>query len=207
MQFVATKANKLAYDYANQLVTSEGYDLKTYLDNYDASQLSSIATSIDTAWGTFRTDIKSAYHDAVLLLDAPMVNAMKATIDKDIAANVGQINESFANFVATNMASGDLVYDEAASTMSFKGGKAHDEAKVYAAYSDAMILIFNDYTSSMMFAVDNVYAGYASASDSDKELWIKDLTLIQAYLNGDIGSVAGEYYEKLDRLPSASDFE
>lgn len=206
-KFVATKANKLAYDYANQLVTSEGYDLKTYLDNYDASQLSSIATSIDAAWGTFRTDIKSAYHDAVLLLDAPMVNAMKATIDKDIAANVGQINESFANFVVTNMASGDLVYDEAASTMSFKGGKAHDEAKVYAAYSDAMILIFNDYTSSMMFAVDNVYAGYASASDSDKELWIKDLTLIQAYLNGDIGSVAGEYYEKLDRLPSASDFE
>lgn len=30
-KFVATKANKLAYDYANQLVTSEGYDLKLTL--------------------------------------------------------------------------------------------------------------------------------------------------------------------------------
>ncbi|MDF2154044.1 M66 family metalloprotease [Vibrio sp. CAU 1672] len=206
-KYVATKANKLAYDYANQLVTSEGYDLKTHLDNYDSTELNTIASNIDTAWGAFRTDIKPAYHDAVLLFDAPLVNAMKATIDADIAANVAVISESFDNFVAANTASGDLVFDSAASTMSYKGGKAHDAAKVYAAYSDAMELIFYGYGDSMMFSVDHVYAGYTAATAADKELWVKDLKLIQAYLRGDISTVAGKYYEMLDHLPSASDFE
>lgn len=70
-----------------------------------------------------------------------------------------------------------------------------------------MLLIFNGYTQQMMFAVDNVYAGYMASSDVDKELWLKDLNMIQAYLRGDIGAVAGEYYKMLDRLPEASDFE
>jgi hypothetical protein len=206
-KFVATKANKLAYDYANQLVTSEGYDLKVYLDNFDSNKLNEIASNIDVAWGPFRTDIISAYHDAVLLLDAPMVNAMKVTIDADIAGNVGLISDSFNNFIVQNIASGDLIFDSVNSTITYKGGKAHSASSVYAAYSDAMILIFNNYSDSMMFAVDNVYAGYASSMESEKDLWLKDLDLIQAYIKGDIASVAGEYYELLDRLPSASDFE
>ena len=35
-----------------------------------------------------RTAIVPAFHDPVLLLDAPMVNAMKRTIDADIAARI-----------------------------------------------------------------------------------------------------------------------
>ncbi|MCV5802099.1 hypothetical protein OFN34_25145, partial [Escherichia coli] len=71
-KFVATKANKLAYDYANQLVTSKGYDLKTYLDSYEPATLNKVAESIDSAWGPFRTAIVPAFHDPALLLDAPM---------------------------------------------------------------------------------------------------------------------------------------
>ncbi|MET2955648.1 zinc-dependent metalloprotease [Vibrio harveyi] len=206
-KFVATKANKLAYDYANQLVTSEGYDLKNYLDNYDSVQLSKIASDIEKAWGPFRTSILPAYHDAVLLLDAPMVNAMKTTIDADIAAGVLTFSTSFGNFVRANLTSGDLVMDSVAGTLSYKGGKAHKTTKVFEAYTDAMALIYNNYTKDMMFAVDNVYAGYVASADADKDLWLKDLNLIQAYIRGDIGTVAGEYYEMLDRLPEASDFE
>ncbi len=206
-KFVATKSNKLAYSYANQLVTSDGYDLKTYLDGYDAAVLATIASNIDKAWGVFRTDIKPAYHDAVLLFDAPMVNAMKVAIDADIAADVELISSSFNSFVTANITAGDIVYDNVASTLSYKGGKAHSVDDVYAAYYDAFLLIFNEYGDDMMFAVDNVYAGYTAAESADKDLWSKDLNLIQAYLKGDIGAVAGKYYELLDRLPNASDFE
>ena len=69
-----------------------------------------------------------------------------------------------------------------------------------------MILIFNDLGDSMMSAVDNLYAGYVAASDADKDLWAKDLNMIKAYQSGDIASVAGKYYELLDRLPNAEDF-
>lgn len=205
--YVATKANKLAYEYANQLVTSEGYDLKVFLDGYDSAALTEAVNNIDKAWGSFRTDILSAYHDPVLLLDGPMVNAMKANIDADLAANVLSFAESFNNFVNANIATGDIVFDSAANTLSYQGGKAHSQADAYAAYSDAMQLIYANYTDSMMFAVDNVYAGYDAASAQDKQLWTKDLALLQAYLSGDIASVAGEYYELLDRLPNAEDFE
>jgi len=206
-KFVATKENKLAYDYANQLVTSEGYDLKIYLDSYDQEELSEVAANIDSAWGPFRTSILPAFHDAVLLLDAPMVNAMKTTIDADIAAGVLTFNRSFINFVNANIASGDIVFDANARTLSYQGGKAHSDFKAFEAYSDAMLLIFNGYTEQMMFAVDNVYTGYSASSDAHKELWLKDLDMIQAYLDGDIGAVAGKYYEMLDRLPEATDFE
>ncbi|CAK4068779.1 zinc-dependent metalloprotease [Vibrio sp. 16] len=205
--FVATKSNKLAYAYANQLVTSDGYDLKVFLDSYDSADLTAVANSIDTAWGGFRTSIVKAYHDAVLLFDAPMVNAMKATIDADIAAGTLNFSQSFNNFVNANIASGDLIYDSNAGTIAFAGGKAHDVNVAYSGYTDAMELIYFGYTDAMMFAVDNVYAGYDAASTQDKELWTTDLNLIQAYLAGDIGAVAGEYYELLDRLPSAEDFE
>jgi hypothetical protein len=205
--YVATKANKLAYEYANQLVTSDGYDLKVFLDNYDTAELTTIADNIETAWGGFRTAIVPAYHEPVLLLDAPMVNAMKVNIDADIAANELNFSNSFDNFVNANMGSGDLVYDSAAGTLTFAGGESHAVSAVYSAYTDAMELIYFGYSDSMMFAVDNVYAGYDAASAQNKEVWKKDLNLIQAYLAGDIGSVAGQYYELLDRLPNAEDFE
>ncbi|WP_373958504.1 M66 family metalloprotease [Vibrio gigantis] len=204
--YVATKSNKLAYEFANQLVSSDGYELKVFLDNYDSAELATIANNIDTAWGSFRTDIIPSFHDAVLLLDAPMVNAMKANIDIDIAANVLNFATSFNNFVDAGIASGDVVYDATAGTVQYKGGEAHTVSKAYAAYSDAMILIFNNFGDSMMSAVDNVHAGYIAAPDTDKELWLKDLNLIQAYVSGDIASVAGKYYELLDRLPNAEDF-
>ncbi len=205
-KFVATKSNKLAYEYANQLVSSDGYDLKVFLDNYDPAALSTVVTNIDTAWGGFRTAILPAYHDAVLLFDAPMVNAMKVTIDTDIAAGILNFNTSFNNFRDANIASGDLVYDAGADTLVYQGGAVHSVADAYAAYTDAMLLIFNNYTTSMMFAVDNVYASYTASSDADKELWLKDFNMLQAYVAGDIGAVAGKYYELLDRLPNAGDF-
>ena len=204
--YVATKANKLAYEYANQLVSSDGYALKVYLDNYDSTELATIVTNVETAWGPFRTDILPQYHDAVLLLDAPMVNAMKTNIDVDIAAGVLSFATSFNNFVDAGIASGDVVYDASAGTVQYKGGEAQPVSKAYAAYSDAMILIFNDLGDSMMSAVDNLYAGYVAASDADKDLWAKDLNMIKAYQSGDIASVAGKYYELLDRLPNAEDF-
>ncbi|EXJ48656.1 peptidase M66 family protein, partial [Vibrio parahaemolyticus VPTS-2010_2] len=206
-KFVATKANKLAYDYANQLVTSKGYDLKTYLDSYEPATLNKVAESIDSAWGPFRTAIVPAFHDPVLLLDAPMVNAMKRTIDADIAAGVLSFSQSFINFTTANVTSGDLVIDATSGTLSYKGGKAHDELKAFEAYTDAMLLIYNDHAEDMMFAVDNVYSGYMASSDADKELWLKDLNMIQAYLRGDIGAVAGDYYKMLDRLPTAVSFQ
>ncbi|HAS6487667.1 TPA: MoxR-like ATPase [Vibrio parahaemolyticus] len=206
-KFVATKANKLAYDYANQLVTSKGYDLKTYLDSYEPATLNKVAKSIDSAWGPFRTAIVPAFHDPVLLLDAPMVNAMKRTIDADIAAGVLSFSQSFINFTTANVTSGDLVIDAISGTLSYKGGKAHDELKAFEAYTDAMLLIYNDHAEDMMFAVDNVYSGYMASSDADKELWLKDLNMIQAYLRGDIGAVAGDYYKMLDRLPTAVSFQ
>ncbi|KHT45814.1 zinc-dependent metalloprotease [Vibrio sinaloensis] len=204
--YVATKANKLAYEYANKLVSSDGYALKEFLDSYSTEELTTIATNVDTAWGDFRKQIVPSFHDAVLLYDAPIVNAMKETIDADIAAGVGSIGDSYYNFVTANQTSGDLVIDEDAETMSFKGGKPHTYAAASAAYSDAMILIFNGYSDSMMAAVDNVYAGYTAAETKDKDLWTKDLTLVNAYLTGDIAAVVGEYYELLDRLPNASDY-
>ena len=199
--FVATKSNKLAYEAATQLVSSDGYALKVYLDNYDPVDLANIASGIETAWGSFRTDILPSYHDAVLLLDAPMVNAMKANIDVDIAAGTLNFATSFSNFVDAGIASGDVVYDASAGTVQYKGGEAHAVSKAYAAYSDAMILIFNDLGDSMMSAVDNVHAGYVAAPDADKDLWLKDFNMIQAYISGDIAAVAGKYYELLDRLP------
>ncbi|WP_029800703.1 hypothetical protein, partial [Vibrio parahaemolyticus] len=100
-------------------------------------------------------------------------------------------SQSFINFTTANVTSGDLVIDATSGTLSYKGGKAHDELKAFEAYTDAMLLIYNDHTEDMMFAVDNVYAGYMASSDADKELWLKDLNMIQAYLRGDIGAVAG----------------
>ena len=205
--FVATKSNKLAYEYANQLVSSDGYALKVYLDNYDPTELATIVENVETAWGGFRTDILPQYHDAVLLLDAPMVNAMKANIDIDIAAGILNFATSFNNFVDAGIASGDVVYDASAGTVQYQGGKAHAIMDAYAGYSDAMILIFNDLGESMMSAVDNLHAGYVAAPDADKDLWIKDLNMIKAYLDGDIASVAGKYYELLDRLPNAEDIK
>ncbi len=202
--YVATKSNKLAYEAATQLVSSEGYALKLYLDNYNSVDLAKITSDIETAWGSFRTDILSSYHDAVLLNDAPMVNAMKLQIDNDIQANIIDSALSFESFVDAGIASGNVVYDASAGTVQYKGGKAHAVSKAYGAYSDAMILIRFDYGVPMMSAVDNLHAGYVAASDADKELWVKDFNMIKAYQDGDIARVAGKYYELLDRLPYAS---
>lgn len=199
---VATKSNKLAYEYANQLVNSDGYALKVYLDSYTAKELTTISTNIDVSWGSFRTDVRPSFHDAVTLLDAPLVSAMKENIDADIASGLLNFGASFNKFVNAGIASGDLVYDGSVGTIRHKDGEPHADSKVYAAYSDAMILIFNNYGDSMMSAVDNVYAGYAAAPDADKDLWLKDFKIIQAYRNGDIASVAGKYYELLERLPN-----
>ncbi|MBW3694621.1 MoxR-like ATPase [Vibrio sp. T187] len=201
--YVATDANTLAYKYATQLVTSEGYDLKLYFDSYARADLTTTQQAILSAWGGFRTEIIPAFHDAVLLLDAPMVNAMKTNIDADIVANVATIGESFNNFVNANIASGDLVFDQAANTLTYNDGKAHLVDDAYAAYYDSFLLTYNDFGTSMMFAVDNVYAGYVAASDEDKQLWLSDVELLSAYLEGDISAVAGKYYELLERIPNA----
>ncbi|QFT10249.1 M66 family metalloprotease [Vibrio sp. THAF190c] len=205
--YVATKSNKLAYQYASQLVTTDGYALKVHLDGYDRVELAKIANSIDTAWGSFRTDLPASYHSPVLLLDAPLIHSMKVTIDVDLASNVDTFERSFNNFLNTNISSGDLVYDSEAGTVQYKGGTVHDVAKVYGTYVDVMLLIISNFNDSMMFAVDNVHAGYVAASDADKELWLKDVDLIKAYVDGDISSVAGKYYELLDRLPDVADIK
>lgn len=197
-KYVATKSNKLAYEAATQLINSKGYALTLYLDNYDSVDLANIVTDIEEAWGSFRTDITPAYHDAVLLHDAPMVNAMKLQIDIDLQANIFDPALSFKNFIE---AGADVVYDASADTVQYNGGEIHTASKAYAAYSDAMILIRFGYGIPMMSAVDNLHAGYVAASDADKDLWVKDLNMIKAYQVGDIASVAGKYYELLDRLP------
>lgn len=212
-KFVATEKNTLAYEYANKLFSDEGYLFKTFLDSYASNEFDAVVTAIDTAWGEFRTEIKPEFTNPVTMLDRQFVLAMRAHVDTELAANKEDpanekgFADSFKAFTEAAINTGDLVYDKQAGTFSYKGGKTHTEDKSLLAYRDLYWLTPTSFESSMTSAINGVFEGYQAASVRDKQLWEADFSLLQAYAKGEYTTIAGKYYELLDQLPLASDFD
>lgn len=210
-EYVATKANTLAYEYATKMTTTDGYALKVHFDNYTKSDLQAIADSMTKAWGTVVPGWKPEYQQPVNLLDSTFVNAFATFIAAEIAVNPptstwGEaVVPAFDKFVNQEITAGNLVNDKDAKTFVYKGGKTHLETTIYSSFFSTYQLTFWDSAPTLLAAVDAVHAGYTAASTADKEVWLAGTKLTNAYLDGDYAAVAGEYYRLLDQLPTAAD--
>ncbi|USH01451.1 zinc-dependent metalloprotease [Grimontia kaedaensis] len=200
-RYFVTKANSLAYEYASQLVGSNGYTTKSTLDNYAKAELSATYEQITTAYGDM-LGILVAYRTPVTFADSAFINDAVAALPADwSAAKLGDLNTILDAYLNAAIESGDVVYDKANATMSFKGGSTHSVVKVVDAIKKTYELLAFGYRETLLSAVDAYSAGYASATAEQKVLWDLDYALLGAYVSGNYDAVAGEYYKVLSQMP------
>ncbi|WP_332404814.1 zinc-dependent metalloprotease [Vibrio metschnikovii] len=196
--YVASKANTMAYQYASALQANEGYQLTTKLQNYSNAELREKTTQIETAWNGILETIIPAFHSPIKALNPELIQRF---VDLKIDEGDDEVERFIAFINALAMEDNTPLLKKENRYQNRDNPLTFSLPELYNIFWRSRALFASDFQEQYFTAVDNVAQGYANESVDQQFFWTADLSLINAYANGEFERVAGQYYQILDSLP------